>query len=51
MQHHVNVDRIEGKNHASIVGLAQDTGFEQGVHVTVDRLHIAVHSARRFADR
>src|SRR5258706_4203784 len=51
MQHHVDMDGVEGKDYESILGLAQDAGVEQRTHVAVHRLHVAIHPARRFADR
>jgi hypothetical protein len=49
-QHHIDPNGIEGEDDEAIAGFLQKTGIEQRMNVAVDRLDIAVHPPRRFAD-
>ena len=50
-QHDVDVDGVEREDDQPILGLLQDAGFQQRMHIAVDGLHVAADPARRLANR
>src|SRR3954470_11079850 len=47
----LDADRVERKDNSPVIGLLQDDGIEQCVHVAMHAFHIALHLARQATNR